>query len=82
MSDENEDFSEKGFGLASLKTCPKDFPRDYEHIEYLRMKDYATWHRVPDDFFDDKDWVEKVAKMFEVAKPMNYFINSVVADYD
>jgi len=79
---DDEEFSQKGFGLAALKTCPKDFPRDYEHIEYLRMKDYACWHRVPDDFFDGDSWLDGMARMFEIAKPMNYFINSVVSDYD
>ena len=82
MTDEDETFSEKGFGLAALKTCPKDFPRDYEHIEYLRMKDYACWHRVADDFCDSDCWLEETARMFEIAKPMNDFINSVVSDYD
>ena len=41
----------KGFGLASLKTVPKGFPRDYESWGYLRMKDYCCWHAVSDDFF-------------------------------
>lgn len=81
MTDDGE-FSQKGFGLAALKTCPKDFPRDYEHIGYLRMKDYACWHRVGDDFFEEDSWLDEMARMFEIAKPMNYFVNSVVADYD
>lgn len=77
-----EELSDKGFGLAHLKTCPKDFPRDYEFVQYLRMKDYAVWHRVGDEFFDNDEWLDKMAEMFEIAKPMNYFINSVIADYD
>ena len=36
-----EKHSGKGFGLTHLKTSPKGFPRDYEFIEYLKMKDYA-----------------------------------------
>ena len=31
--------SEKGFGLTALKTAPKGFPKDYEYLHYLRMKD-------------------------------------------
>ena len=30
----------QGFGLERLKTCPSGFPRDWEYVEYLRMKDY------------------------------------------
>ena len=77
-----EELSPKGFGLAHLKTCPKDFPRDYEYVQYLRMKDYAAWHRVDDDFFEQKDWMEQVLQMFKVAKPMMYFVNDVIADYE
>lgn len=77
-----EELSPKGFGLAHLKTCPKDFPRDYEFVQYLRMKDYATWHRVDDDFFEQQDWMEQVLKMFKVAKPMMYFVNDVIGDYE
>lgn len=78
----DDELSPKGFGIAHLKTCPKDFPRDYEHIEYLRMKDYACWHRVPDTFFEGEGWLDEAAGMFRVAAPMNKFVNSVVADYD
>ncbi len=74
--------SEKGFGLNSLKTCPKGFPKDYEYIDYLRMKDYATWVQVPDDFFEGEKWLSESEKYFKVAKPMMDIINSVVDDYE
>src|SRR3712207_9150559 len=61
--------SEKGFGLAALKTCPSGFPKDYKYIEYLRMKDYCCWHRVADNFFEGEGWLDETAKMFQVAKP-------------
>lgn len=71
-----------GFGMESLKTCPSGFPRDYEHIEYLRMKDFCAWHAVPDDFFSQHDWLDKMEEIFKVAKPMMDFINSVIDDYE
>ena len=71
-----------GFGLEFLKTCPSGFPRDYEHIEYLRMKDYCCWHNVPDDFFSQDTWMDSMAEMFEAAKPMMDFVNAVVDDYE
>ena len=78
----DEELSPKGFGLAHLKMCPKDFPRDYEFVQYLRMKDYATWHRVDDEFFESDGWVEKVLDIFKTAKPMMDIVNSVVEDYE
>lgn len=72
----------KGFGLEFLKTCPSGFPRDYEHIEYLRMKDYCCWHNVSDDFFASDKWIDKMVDIFKVGKPMIDFVNAVVDDYE
>jgi len=74
--------SPRGFGLESLKTCPAGFPRDYEHLRYLRMKDFCCWHAVPDDFFSRQSWTDEMASVLSVAKPMMDFINSVIDDYE
>lgn len=72
----------QGFGIERLKTCPAGFPRDWEHIEYLRMKDYCCWHRVADDFFQGDGWIDEAVRMFKAAKPMMDFINAVIDDYE
>lgn len=74
--------SPRGFGMEMLKTCPSGFPRDYEYINYLRMKDYCCWRAVPDDFFDREDWIECSVELFTVAKPMMDFANNVIDDYE
>ena len=53
--------SPKGFGLESLKTAPSGFPRDYEFIQYLRMKDYCCWTAVPDTFFSKSTWLDEMS---------------------
>ena len=78
----NWETSSKGFGLEALKTCPSGFPRDYEFIQYLRMKDYCSWVRVDEDFFEGDQWLEKSLEIFKVAKPMMDFMNSVIDDYE
>lgn len=72
----------QGFGLEKLKTCPAGFPRDWEHVRYLRLKNYCAWHRVADDFFEGDGWLNKCEKMFRAAKPMMDFANSVIDDYE
>ncbi len=72
----------KGFGIVHLKSVPSGFPRDYEHIQYLRMKDYCCWKRVPDNFFEADNWADEAIKVFKVGKPMMDFINAVVDDYE
>jgi hypothetical protein len=74
--------SPQGFGLERLKTCPSGFPRDYQHMKYLRMKDYCCWHRVADDFFEGDAWQAATVKMFKAAKPMTDFMNAVIDDYE
>lgn len=77
-----DDEAQGGFGGEHLKSCPAGFPRDYEHIRYLRMKDYCTWHRVDDDFFSGSAWLDYMEHVFRVAQPMMDFINAVVDDYE
>ncbi len=72
----------QGFGLTKLKTCPSGFPRDYEHVRYLRLKDYCAWHHVSDDFFASDTWLDDMEHMFRAAKPMMDFVNSVIDDYE
>lgn len=79
---QDDHVSDKGFGLTRLKTCPKDFPKDYPFLDYLRMKDYCAWVKVPDDFFEGDGWLDRSAEIFQVGKPMMDIINSVVDDYE
>lgn len=72
----------KGFGIEHLKTAPSGFPRDYEFIKYIRMKDYCCWHKVPDTFFDGNKWLDDIVDILKVGKPMMDFINSVIDDYE
>ena len=74
--------SPQGFGLAKLKTCPSGFPRDYEHMKYLRLKDYCAWHRVEEQFFEGDAWLNQMERIFKAAKPMMDFLNAVIDDYE
>ena len=74
--------SPQGFGLAKLKTCPSGFPRDYEHVKYLRLKDYCAWHHVDEQFFEDDAWLDQMERIFKAAKPMMDFLNAVIDDYE
>ena len=79
---EDDNVTDKGFGLTALKTTPKGFPKDYEFPQYLRMKDYCCWVKVEDDFFAQKDWQEKLIEIVKLGKPMMDMMNSVIDDYE
>jgi len=74
--------SPQGFGLAKLKTCPSGFPRDYQYVRYLRLKDYCAWHRVDEQFFQGDEWLDQMELIFKAAKPMMDFLNAVIDDYE
>jgi uncharacterized protein (TIGR02453 family) len=72
----------QGFGLAKLKTCPSGFPKDWPHVNYLRLKDYCCWHAVPESFFEGDGWLDEMEQIFRAAKPMMDFMNAVIDDYE
>ena len=74
--------SPQGFGMAKLKTCPSGFPRNYQHMKYLRLKDYCAWHRVDESFFESDKWLDEMEQMFRAGKPMMDFTNAVIDDYE
>lgn len=78
---DEENISPKGFGLASLKTAPKGFPKNSEYMQYLRMKDYICWKRVEESIFSQADWIKETIRLARIAKPSMDFINSVIDDY-
>ena len=71
-----------GFGLERLKTCPAGFPKDWEHVQWLRLKDYCAWHGVGEDFFQSDNWLDDMERVFRAAKPMMDFMNAVIDDYE
>lgn len=76
------DIGHNGFGSERLKSCPAGFPKNYEYIQYLRMKDYCAWHVVPDTFYDGDEWLDYMEHVFRVGKPMMDFMNAVIDDYE
>ncbi len=74
--------SPRGFGLNVLKKTPRGYDATEALAPYLRLKDFCVWRHVPDAFFDGDDWVEEMMPIFEMARPMVDFINSVIDDYE
>ena len=68
-------------GEEHLKTLPAGFPRDFAYPEYLRPKNYAVLHRVPDEFFFQEDWLAQATTYFRVMKPFLDFVNDTIDDY-
>jgi len=69
-------FKEK-FKLYSddkLKTAPKGFSKDFEHIDLLRYKSYSPFIVLTDDQLFSPDIIETVIDHFKLLVPFNQFL--------
>jgi len=76
---ENKNFK-KEFGeferndSNSLKNAPKDYEKDHEAIESLKLKSFTAVQKLDDALLKDKDFVKKVSKKLIALKPLNEFL--------
>lgn len=59
----------------SLKKIPNGYPKDFPYPELLKLKNFGIVYEAKNDFFYDRNWVEKVSEYFRPAKTMNDFFN-------
>ncbi len=64
-----------GWYGRQLKTAPKGYDRDHPDIEFLRLTEFGKEHLLPPQFFEQPDWIERTARLYEILKPMNDFLN-------
>ena len=67
-------------GDDHLKTIPAGFPRDFAYPQYLRPKNFAVMHLLPDEFFFQDNWIDKAAMYFKTMKPFLDFVNETIDD--
>lgn len=74
---ENPEFAKEfpGWFGRRLKTIPQGWPKDHPQAELLRLQEYGKFHSTDSTFFERKDWPERAAELFSLAKPFNDFLN-------
>lgn len=65
-------------GEDLLKTAPKGFPKDWEHIDLLKPRDYTAFSRLSEDDLRAEDFVERVLERMKAVKPLNDFLNYTI----
>lgn len=56
------------------KTAPRDFPKDFEHIEILKNRHYTISCPMTDDQVISENFADFVLNVFKVAYPFNDFL--------
>lgn len=73
----NPEFSShfKPYWQEPLKTAPKGFPKDWEHIDLLKPKSFVFGAPLGDKEFSAKNLVKKITDLFRILKPYDDFFN-------
>lgn len=67
-----------GVGEDLLKTAPKGFPKDWEHIDLLKPRDFTAYSRLTKEDLEAKDMMERILVRMKAVKPLNDFFNFTI----
>ena len=65
----------------SLKTAPKGYPKDWEHIDLLKPRNYAFGHPIGQKELSSEDLLTNTIERFRLIYPLNRFLNKAIGDY-
>lgn len=63
-----------------LKTAPKGFPKDFEHIELLKLKSFVVGYTPSIKEVASNNFLEKLVDVFNVMYPLNRLLNTIIDD--
>lgn len=69
------------FSDDKLKTAPKGFPKEFEHIDLLRYKSFAPFMKITDEQLFDPDLIEIILNNFKLLTPFNQFLNHAIGQH-
>lgn len=64
----------------SLKTAPRDYPKDHPDIDLLRKKGFWVSHPVADEQVDQPDFAAYCARVYQTMQPLNAYLNEALND--
>jgi uncharacterized protein (TIGR02453 family) len=64
-----------GIEGEKLVNAPKDFPKDFKHIDLLKFKSYIVVYNIPNKNLFDAKMFDKSIEIFKEMKNLNSFIN-------
>ena len=67
------------FDDDKLKTNPKGFPKEFEHIDLLRYKSYAPFYSISERELFSYDILELIIEKFRLIYPLNRFLYEAIA---
>jgi len=80
---ENPEYKKYFKGLwegNKLKTAPKGFPKDFEHIDLLRYKSYVATNNLNVNDISSPNFIDKLVDIHKAMYPLNRLLNTIVDD--
>jgi uncharacterized protein (TIGR02453 family) len=63
-----------------LKTAPKGFPKDFEHIELLKYKSYIAVGKLTLTDISQPNLISHLIDIYQAMYPLNRLINTIIED--
>lgn len=61
-----------------LKTAPKGFPKDWEHIDLLKPRDFSAFCPLTDEDLSAPDLERRILDRMKALRPLNDFLNYTI----
>ena len=61
-----------------LKTAPKGFDKNSEHIELLKYQSYIFSRNLPDELIAGENFIPELIRSFQILSPFNAFLNKAL----
>ncbi len=62
----------------ALKTAPKGYPKDWEHVGLIKNRSYGFGHHLSEEEVLSPDFPEICVRYFKIIYPMNLFFNRAI----
>jgi uncharacterized protein (TIGR02453 family) len=62
-----------------LKMTPKGFAKDWKDIDLIKNRHYTVTHQLPNEFWFQEDFIQKLLDHFHLQMPFIHFLNEAVS---
>lgn len=61
-----------------LKTAPKGYPKEWQHLDLIKNRSYALGHPVSEEALYAPDFLNRAIDIFKIIHPYNTYLNRAV----
>ncbi len=70
------------FDEDKMKTNPKDYPKDFKHIDLLRYRSHAPFINISDEQLMNGNLIDFIIEKYKMIYPYNRFINEAIGNIE